>query len=287
MPQKLFFILIILILGLSIFLFFDSKTKQEQEHLGFSESPRTGSFSSPEGVENMISVITIFDNYLINPDLRTGWGFSCLIKTDNGNILFDTGDDGEILLENMEKMKIDPKIIDSIVISHDHYDHFGGLADFLKQNNQVKVCILSTFNQTKNIAENTGATVLEIEKSTRITENIYTTGELGTGIKEHSLIIKTNKGLIVITGCSHPGIVNILKKARELFPEEKIYLVLGGFHLFQTGDSEIENIIISFKELGVQKVAPCHCSGDRTRELFKQEYGDDFIENGVGKIIEI
>ncbi|MCK4428210.1 MAG: MBL fold metallo-hydrolase, partial [candidate division Zixibacteria bacterium] len=96
----------------------------------------------------------------------------------------------------------------------------------------------------------------------------------------------TEKGLVVITGCAHPGIVEILREAKKITNED-IYLVLGGFHLGGVGDSKLRDIIKSFRELGVKKAAPCHCSGDRTRELFKEEYGDDFIANGVGKIIEI
>lgn len=262
-------------MGLGLILFLE-------EQLGLSEPSPV----SKKG-EKMISIITIYDNYLSQSDLKNDWGFSCLVQTGDQNILFDTGTDGKILLDNMEKLKIDPKIVDSIVISHDHYDHYGGLADFLKQNNKVKIYILSALLQTKNIAEKLGAAVLEIDSPTKITENICTTGELGTGIKEQSLIVKSNKGVIIITGCSHPGIVNIIKAAREQFSEESIYLVLGGFHLFQTSDSELKDIINSFRELGVQKAAPCHCSGDKARELFKQEYKEDFIDNGVGKVINI
>ena len=286
MFKGLIFILIILILGLGLFFFLRPKGEQEQEQ---EQQPL------PKKNEKMISITTIYDNYLSaealakadQPNLKNDWGFSCLICDGDQNILFDTGTNGKILLDNMEELKVDPKIINSVVISHDHYDHYGGLSDFLEQNNKVKVYILSVLQQTKNIAENFGATVLEIDTSLKITENIYTTGEMGAGIKEHSLIVKTSKGLIVITGCSHPGIVNIIRRTKELFPKEGIHLVLGGFHLFQASDSELKDIINSFKELGVQKAAPCHCSGDRTRELFKQEYKENFIENGVGKVINI
>jgi len=81
--------------------------------------------------------------------------------------------------------------------------------------------------------------------------------------------------------------VNILKKAKEMFPDENVYLVLGGFYLFGASDSELKTIIDDFKKLGVQRVVPCHCSGDKCRELFKKEYKENFIENGVGKIIKI
>jgi len=224
-------------------------------------------FKEPKG----ISITTIYDNYLVNPNLKTGWGFSCLVEIDGKNILFDTGADSPTLLSNMEKMKIEPKQIDTIILSHNHLDHIGGLEGFLEVNEQqAKVYQPTVFS-----------------KPTKIANQVYSTGVLGKLIKEQSLIIETTRGLVILTGCAHPGIVNIVKKTKEIFSDQSIYLVLGGFHLSGSSDPELKDIITSFKELGVQKTAPCHCSGDRCRELFKQEYQENFIANGVGKIIEI
>lgn len=110
---------------------------------------------------------------------------------------------------------------------------------------------------------------------------------MGTWIKEQSLVLNTEKGLVVITGCAHPGVVNIAKKAKQILPDKNIYLVMGGFHLSGASDSELRSIIKGFRDIGVQKVAPSHCSGDRCRELFKEEYKQDYIESGVGKIIPL
>ena len=96
-----------------------------------------------------------------------------------------------------------------------------------------------------------------------------------------SLIIDSKKGLVVITGCAHPGIVNIVKRAKRLMKKDKVYLVLGGFH------HPPVSCVKEFKELGVEKVAPSHCTGDLVREAFRKEYKKNFIEYGVGKVIEI
>jgi len=92
--------------------------------------------------------------------------------------------------------------------------------------------------------------------------------------------------LVVITGCAHPGITLIVSKAKEVV-KGNVYLVLGGFHMAGFSKREIEKVIYDFKDLGVKKVAPCHCSGRETIILFEKEYGENFIRAGVGKIIEI
>jgi len=259
-------ILGITLLILSTGLFFLSNFKEKP----MTEESKTKLETAPKELEGKISLITVYDNYLTDPQLKTGWGFSCWVKTGQKNILFDTGADSETLLSNMGKLEISPEEIDFVFISHLHGDHTGGLAGILNLKPGLKVYKPEFFSS-----------------STRIVNGVWTIELLGDGIKEQSLIINSRQGLIIITGCAHPGVVNIVKKVKEMFPKENIYLVLGGFHLTGASDSELNGIISDFRKLGVEKVAPCHCSGDRCRELFKEEYQNNFIENGVGKIIEI
>jgi len=240
----------------------------------------------PPPIEGNVSIIIVYDNYQVNPNLTTSWGFGCVIKTPTKNILFDTGGNSSILLSNMEKMKIHPKDINIVVISHIHGDHVGGLNGFLERNRDIKVYIPSSFrNSIREKIKTFGAEYKDVRDSIQISDNVYTTGEMGTWIKEQSLILHTKKGLVVITGCAHPGVVNITKKARQILPDKNIYLVMGGFHLGSASDAKLQGIIKGFRDLEVKKVAPSHCSGDRCRELFKQEYKEDYIESGVGKII--
>ncbi|OYT41864.1 MBL fold metallo-hydrolase [Candidatus Pacearchaeota archaeon ex4484_26] len=278
------FILVIIVILLIIALFGIKIKMQKVAELGQGEEIEMGKELTK--MRN-VSITTIYDNYQYNPGLKTGWGFSCLVKTENITLLFDTGGDSETLLSNMEKLKILPSEVDIIVLSHIHGDHTGGLKGFLEKNSKVKVYLPKSFPSSfKTDVESEGATAIDVHEPIEIEKGTYTTGELGVLIKEQSLIINTEKGIIVITGCAHPGIVNIVRKAKEI-TNENIYLVLGGFHLGGVSDSNLKSIIADFRKLGVEKVAPCHCSGDRCRELFKEEYKDNFISNGVGKIIEI
>jgi 7,8-dihydropterin-6-yl-methyl-4-(beta-D-ribofuranosyl)aminobenzene 5'-phosphate synthase len=236
--------------------------------------------------EIMDSIITVtYDNNPYKDGLETGWGFSCIIKGLEKTILFDTGGDGKRLLANMKKLGIDPKQIDIIVLSHIHGDHVGGLHSVLRKNPEAIVYLPISFPDSfKDEVKGYGAKVIEVQRSLKICENVHSTGELGTGIKEQSLIVRTDKGLIVITGCAHPGIVEILIKAKELM-KDNILLVMGGYHLGGKGKGELEKIVSSFKKLGVRYTGPCHCTGDAARELFKKEYQKNFINVGVGKVI--
>ena len=239
-------------------------------------------------IKEKIVIITVYDNYLANPELKTGWGFACWIKIGEKNILFDTGADFETLSFNTKKMGLDFKGLDIIFLSHIHGDHTGGLEGVLKENNNLTVYIPHSFpNSIREMISSYHSKWVDVKSSKEILKGVFSTGELGTWIKEQSLVINSDKGLLIITGCAHPGIVNIVKEVKKNFPEKNIYLVLGGFHLFGASDAELKEIVNEFKNLGVEKVAPCHCSGDRCRELFREEYKENFIENGVGKIIEI
>jgi len=229
-----------------------------------------------------VTLISVYDNYQVDPELKTAWGFATIIKTPQELILFDTGGNSEILLFNMGKLNISPSSIKKVVISHIHTDHIEGLEGFLDKNSNITVFIPRSSPQSvKNMIIQNGAKFVEISAPRRISDSIYTTGELFGPPEEQSLIIDSRKGLIIITGCAHPGIVNIVKRAKKLMKKDKVYLVLGGFH------HPPLSCVKEFKELGVEKVAPSHCTGNLAREAFRKEYKENFIEYGVGKTVEI
>ena len=237
------------------------------------------------GTEVTISIV--YDNNEYDNRLTTAWGFSCVVKLPQKTILFDTGGDGITLLSNMAKLGIKHGEIDAVVLSHIHGDHTGGLDKFLRQNSQVTVYMPLSFPQRmKRNVESCGANVTEVHEPQELLEGVFTTGELDGGVREQSLLVRTSRGLVVITGCAHPGGVNIVKRAKEV-PGDKIYLVIGGFHLLGASPSQLSHIAKSLGTLGVEKVAPCHCSGDDAKKLFKDYFGENYIDCGVGKEIII
>lgn len=117
--------------------------------------------------------------------------------------------------------------------------------------------------------------------SRKICEGVHTSGVIEGWIKEQSLVLETEKGLVLMTGCAHPRVVNIINRVRDIFGKD-IFMVLGGFHLAGFEKKEIREIIRNFRSSGIQKVGPAHCSGDEARTLFQEEYQEDFIKVGVG-----
>lgn len=211
----------------------------------------------------------IYDNKA-NPGFKSGWGFSCIIETTK-KILFDTGCEGSDLLFNMRKLRFNPKEIDAVVISHQHLDHIGGLFSILSINENIKVFVLSSFSENVKNHIRKKAEIKEIKQEQRIYKNVFTTGLIKNNPDEQSLIVKTRKGIVVIVGCSHPGVDKILEIARKY---GKIYAIIGGFHGFSDFDV--------LKDISI--IGACHCT--QYMQEIKERFPKQFREIRAGDIIE-
>jgi len=228
----------------------------------------------------------LYDNYVFDSGCQSEWGFSCLIETQEMVILFDTGGMPEVLRHNIETLDVDVSEIDCIVISHEHWDHVGGIEVILGEKPDIPVyvpenCPYHIMSSIRAL----GGNCIEAGNATKITESISTTVTLNGPPYEQALMIQTNDGIILVTGCSHPGVENLARNAYDL-TGESIRLVIGGFHLGNAVESQLDRICDELDEIGVLSVAASHCTGDNSIDYFRERYGDSFVESGVGFIHE-
>jgi 7,8-dihydropterin-6-yl-methyl-4-(beta-D-ribofuranosyl)aminobenzene 5'-phosphate synthase len=250
-----------------------------------TSTPETKGGDMPTSAQvNRLTITILYDNYAHDPRLKTSWGFSALIEYKGNQLLFDTGGDSPTLLKNMEILEIDPGVIDAVIISHEHGDHTGGLEGLLAKGIQPTVYAISTLPAGLKQRVSKLTTLVEDDRAQEIATGVYTTGKMNGTPPEQALVIQTANGLVILTGCAHPGIVQIIEEARRLHPEP-VHLVLGGFHLRDKSSTEIQAILSAFRQMGVERVAPTHCTGDLAIRLFADEYGGDFLQAGVGQII--
>ncbi len=238
-------------------------------------------------VKSPIEMTVVYDNNPYDNNLRTDWGFSCFVSGLSKTLLFDTGKDGQILLSNMKKLDIDPRSVEVVILSHEHRDHTSGLSAFLKERPGIEVWVPYFFGPSfREKVNNEGGRFVKVNSFQNICEGATTTGVIQGWIKEQSLVVETPRGLVLMTGCAHPRIINVIDRVRELWGKD-IYLAMGGFHLVGFPAREIREIIVHFRKIGVKKAGPCHCSGDEARKLFELEYGRDFVQVGIGRRIQV
>ena len=232
-------------------------------------------------------ISVVYDNRSLEDELTCAWGLGLVISIGDMKLLFDTGGNGALLLDNMAVMRIPPKEIDVVLLSHYHADHTGGLFGFLEHNPDLTIYMPRSFPEGfKSRAKAYGARVIDVRGPVEIAEGVHASGEMGKTTIEQFLIMETRLGLVIITGCAHPDIVEIIKMAEKMMGKD-IFFVMGGFHLAGLSSDEVLMTISRFRESGILYVGPCHCTGDVAIEIFQKEYGENFIKIGVGREIRI
>ncbi len=234
-----------------------------------------------------VTLQVVYDNVPGVDGVGTDWGFGCLVTGRDKTVLFDTGRAGEQLLANLSALKIDPTTVDVIVISHCHTDHAGGLQVFLGQHHAVHVYLpASAPAELIEMVRAAQATCTVVKQPTEICPGVKVVGPVGDKIVEQALAVKSPRGLVVLTGCSHPGIVQMVRHVKEVATGD-LYLVCGGMHLAQHSEQQVRELIAALKRLGVQRSGATHCTGEQAIELFAQAWGDRFVPLGAGRAVAI
>ena len=242
--------------------------------------------------------------------LKSAHGISYLISINNKRILIDVGSSSEVLSHNMKIMKIDFKKINNIVLTHGHYDHGDALPDLLNQIKDIPlICPKNAFEDVFNsykenhkfISEKKDKTYVGInnkekiineikrikfvEKPFEIIDGVMISNSLHSKqVNEIAIYINIkNKGIVIITGCAHPGILNIIDDAKTVTGIEKIYGLIGGFHLKDKSEEEIRKIADKIKEENVNFILTGHCTGFKALKIFDDEFGNKLKGSSITK----
>ncbi|MCF7806668.1 MAG: MBL fold metallo-hydrolase [Simkaniaceae bacterium] len=233
----------------------------------------------------------LYDNRSSDAKMREGFGFACYIEWQGRKILFDTGGNLEAYLDNLREKGIKLDEITDIFFSHKHWDHTAGFEEVLSRLKEgTKVILPAPFPKSFDKKIPRGLLVIRVDSSADHGSDIHSIVLKGgvCGLYEQALFLNRadKKGVIVVTGCAHPGIIRIIRAAQEKLGVP-VYMVIGGFHLHHSWSSTSAAVVKQFKELGVEKVAPCHCAGVRAMSQFKEAYGEDYILTATGTEIVV
>ena len=229
----------------------------------------------------------LFDNVPGREGTRPLWGFACLVETEGRRWLFDTGSNGRWLMRNAEALGESLRGLDAMVISHPHWDHTGGIDTVLEESPGIR-CYLPASLSPRYIRDidglSAGAEVIG-EAPRRLFAEVWSTGVMGEA-GEQSVVIAGEDSAVVPTGCAHPGIAAIARRAVEM-TGRPIRLLMGGFHLMNAGDPEILATIEALERLEIGHFCPTHCTGKRATELFRERFGERVFAGGAGRSFEL
>ncbi len=289
----------------------------------FLGSTATSSATEASRLDHDKAQITIlYDAFGKDPALQKDWGYAALVEYREKRILFDTGNNPDVLKQNAKAKRIDLSKLDCVVMSHRHSDHMGGLSYLLRVNPKVKIYapkegfgvygadLPSTFyRKDQSLPPEQryysgappevmhfgsawpGANFELVDKTAEIAPDIHlialVSDKPGTlELRELSLAINTPDGMVIIVGCSHPGIDDIVSAAASINP--RIHMIAGGFHLVVTSDAEIEKIVAALHDTyKVEYVAPGHCTGEPAFTALKRTFGDRYLYAGLGTTVEL
>jgi len=272
-----------------------------------------------------IKLTTLSENSAGRVGFSAEWGLSFFVEADGCKILFDTGG-GDIALRNADRLGVSIPAATPIVLSHAHADHTGGLGPVLRRIGKTRVIAHPAVWEkkfTRRPGEDTEADISipyerdELERlgadfqfstqPVRISENIWTTGEIPMVtdfesiepifyVKEkgvfrpdsipddQALILRSPIGLVIVLGCAHRGMVNTIRHAQNVTGELRVHTIVGGTHLFPKTKDQKQKAIAALREIGVQKIGVSHCTGFDASMRLAREFGEDFFCNNAGSV---
>ena len=247
-------------------------------------------------------ITILYDNSVATPGVKGAWGFACLVEAHGRTVLFDTGGDPAVLRDNLAELEVNPSRIQAVVVSHFHGDHTLGAAGLAapKGTNVFTPHSFASYGEVMTALTSSGLVPVAVTESRALFDGLSIAAPMrftwrrpssagaapSTEAWEEALLVDTPRGLVVVVGCSHPGIVAMLEQVKKA-TGKPIHMVVGGFHLLDKPLAEARTIAAAVKSLGVERAGPTHCTGDDGVFAFREAYGDAFVHGGVGQVIEV
>jgi len=267
-------------------------------------------------------VTILYDSFGSDPKLTLDWGYAALVEYHGRRILFDTGNNAEIFERNVKALGADLSRLDFVVISHRHADHTTGLNYLLRVNPNVKIYVpdepwglfargvpndfyrkdpelpmaMRYYNGEPPDILQAGtpwpnANFVPINKTGEVAPGAFIISGVSTTpgtleLRELSLALRGPKGTILLVGCSHPGVDNILRAAQEIDPQ--LYLVFGGLHHVKADDAEVTRLTSALHDqFKLDRIAPGHCTGEPQFAALRRVFGSRYLYAGVGTVVEL
>lgn len=247
-------------------------------------APTQGGASGNPTDADEVKITIVYDTTTTDPQLVPDWGFAAAVESGGHTLLFDTGDQAAVLLENLQVLGIELNTIEAVVLSHGHEDHTAGLQGLFDLGVKPTVYVPSKFFEPLKQKIRAQTELEEVDDALEILPGVFTTGPVGSTIIEQALVVETPEGAVMISGCAHPGVVEMVETAQEAVGSE-IAVLIGGLHLLDIGEQEMQSIIAELRRLGVQRILPSHCTGASAIAAFRTEYGENCIQGGVGRTV--
>lgn len=239
-----------------------------------------------EGIKDLELVVLVDNNRNPRLDLAIGWGLSIYVMADNLKILFDTGPDPGLLEKNSRDLAIDIGDIDICVISHMHRDHLGGIEHIAKRSKRRIPLYLPVNSSNKVVFESMNFDVCIERRPKWIQQHVGLSGVFSKNIPEQALILDVKEfGALLLVGCSHSGIDNIVARIEKEMNVE-ISGIIGGWHL-DADPRKILEVVKTIMDYEPKLLVPIHCSGEKVRYILKKKYPNIFLEGYVGLKIKI
>ena len=272
----------------------------------------------------MSTVLTVIVDNISAGNVPGEWGLSILAEHCSNKILIDTGA-SDLFVRNMSKLGFDIGDIDFGVLSHAHYDHANGMPAFFKHNRKAEFFLRETTAEDcyfkkffirkyigipRHVLEDYHDRIKFVSGDYKLCDGAYLIPHKTNNLDrigkremmyrrtdngwipddfshEQSLVLDTERGLVIINSCSHGGAANIINEVRSTFPKKHIYGLIGGFHLFNKSSREVHCVGRQIKDTGIDYVCTGHCTKDRAYKILKEELGDHLEQLRVGLRIDI